>query len=100
MLVRANRELGADFDLDAFDHRAIWNAVESRIEMHLVSRRRQTARIAGRQFQFEPGETVHTENSYKYDVERFVRLATAAGWRVERHWVSPEPAFAVFLLAG
>jgi dimethylhistidine N-methyltransferase len=97
LLARINRELSADFDLAAFDHRAIWNAVESRIEMHLVSRARQTVTLAGRQFEFAPGESLHTENSYKFTVEDVTGMARRAGWRLIERWISPPPAFAVFL---
>ena len=100
LLARANRELGADFDLDAFAHRAIWNGAESRIEMHLVSLRDQTVRVAGRTFRFAAGEAIHTENSHKFTPDGFSRLAEEAGWRTLRLWVSPEPAFAVFMLAA
>jgi dimethylhistidine N-methyltransferase len=100
LLARMNRELGADFDLDAFAHRAIWNAEMSRIEMHLVSRREQTVRVAGRPFHFAAGETIHTENSHKFTPEGFEALAAEAGWRALKRWISPEPAFAVFMLAA
>ena len=98
LLARINRELDGDIDLDSFTHEARWNAAESRIEMHLVSRRAQTIHAAGRAFAFEAGESIHTENSYKFTVEGFARLAQAAGWRLARSWVSPEPAFALVLL--
>ena len=98
LLVRINRELGADFDLEAFAHRARWNAQESRIEMHLESLRDQWVEVAGRRFHFAAGETLHTENSYKFTVEGVSRLAEAAGWRLERRWTSAHPAFAVVLL--
>ncbi|HEY0180562.1 MAG TPA: ergothioneine biosynthesis protein EgtB, partial [Dokdonella sp.] len=98
LLVRMNRELGADFDVDAFDHRAVWNADASRIEMHLVSRIEQTVHVAGRRFRFAAGETLHTENSHKFTPEAFRALAGAAGWVVERQWISPAPQFAVFAL--
>lgn len=81
LLARANRELGADFDLDAFEHRAFYNEGASRIEMHLVSRKAQTALVCGTTVAFAAGETIHTENSYKYTVEGFAALATEAGWR-------------------
>ena len=100
LLARANRELGADFDLDAFSHRAVWNARESRIEMHLVSRKPQTVRLGGRTFRFAEGETIHTENSYKFTLEGFSALAAEAGWRVERGWRSSDPAFGVVLLGA
>ena len=68
LLVRANRELGADFDLDGFAHEAIFNPDKSRIEMHLVSRQAQTVSLLGQRFAFRTGETIHTENSHKYSV--------------------------------
>ncbi len=98
LLVRINRELGADFDLDAFAHRAIWNARESRIEMHLESLCDQKVSVAGRNFTFAKGETIHTENSAKFTVERFAGLAEKAGWTLEASWLSEEPAFAVVSL--
>ncbi|HEY8571289.1 ergothioneine biosynthesis protein EgtB [Phenylobacterium sp.] len=98
LLVRINRELGGDFDLDAFAHRALWNARDSRMEMHLVSLVRQTVTVAGEAYAFEPGESLHTENSYKFTLEGFGRLAEEAGWKQEREWTSSTPAFAVVLL--
>lgn len=98
LLARINRELDADFDLAAFDHRAIWNTAESRMEMHLVSLCDQQVRVAGRGFTFRRDETLHTENSYKFTESRFADLARRAGWRLERVWTSPDPAFAVALL--
>ena len=98
LLARINRELGADFDLDAFAHRAIWNAEASRMEMHLESLEDQKVRVAGRTFAFAKGETLHTENSYKFTVEGFADLAGKAGWRLETSWLSGEPAFAIVSL--
>lgn len=98
LLARINRELGGDLDLSAFQHRAVWNPDESRIEMHLVSLRDQTVIAAGRTFRFAAAETIHTENSYKFTLERFARFANAAGWKLEQHWESPAPSFAVVLL--
>ncbi len=100
VLARINRELGADFDLAAFRHRALWNPDEKRIEMHLVSGKAQTVRVAGRVFRFTAGESIHTENSHKFTPEGFARLAARGGWRTLRRWTSPAPAFAVFLLAA
>jgi uncharacterized SAM-dependent methyltransferase len=100
LLVRINRELGADFDLEAFDHKAVWNAVDSRIEMHLVSRARQTVHVAGRAFDFAAGESLHTENSYKFTVEDVTGMARRAGWRLLERWIAPPPAFAVFLFGA
>jgi dimethylhistidine N-methyltransferase len=98
LLARINRELGGDFDLDAFAHRAVWNDAESRIEMHLMSLRDQTVHAAGRTFRFAAGETLHTENSYKFTVDRLAALADKAGWDLEEDWVSAHPAFAIVLL--
>ncbi|WP_411286697.1 ergothioneine biosynthesis protein EgtB [Phenylobacterium sp.] len=98
LLARINRELGGDFDLAAFAHRAVWNADESRIEMHLESQRAQRVTVAGQVFDFGPGETLHTENSYKFTVEGFTDLAARSGWRLERVWDNPHPAFAIVLL--
>jgi dimethylhistidine N-methyltransferase len=98
LLTRINRELDGDFDLGAFQHRAVWNAQESRMEMHLVSKIDQDVLVAGRSFHFAAGETLHTENSYKFTVERFADLASQAGWRLDRQWVSEEPAFAIVRL--
>ncbi|HEX4179471.1 MAG TPA: ergothioneine biosynthesis protein EgtB [Caulobacteraceae bacterium] len=97
-LARINRELGGDMDLSNFSHRAIWNARESRMEMHLVSKTDQTFHAAGRAFSMTAGETIHTENSYKFTIDSFTALAERAGWRVGGQWISPDPTFAVFLL--
>jgi dimethylhistidine N-methyltransferase len=98
LLVRINRELGGDFDLDRFAHRAVWNAAASRIEMHLESLADQTVTVLGRAFRFAAGETIHTENSCKFTVEGFAALAESAGWRLHRAWRAEAPAFAVVLL--
>jgi dimethylhistidine N-methyltransferase len=98
LLTRINRELDGDFDLSGFQHRAVWNGVDSRMEMHLVSVRDQVASAAGRSFRFAAGETIHTENSYKFTVEGFGKLAAASGWKLERRWESAAPSFAVVLL--
>lgn len=95
LLARMNRELGANFDLDAFRHRAIWNARASRIEMHLESLRDQEVEACGRRFRFRAGETLHTENSHKFTVEGFARLASQAGWTLQREWTNATPAFAI-----
>ena len=98
LLGRINRELGGDFHLESFVHRAVWNAAESRIEMHLESLRDQQVTVAGRTFSFRAGETLHTENSCKFTVEGFSALAEKAGWTLDRAWSSEQPAFAVVLL--
>jgi dimethylhistidine N-methyltransferase len=97
LLARMNRELSADFDLSMFDHAAVWNADDSRIEMHLVSRARQSVHVAGEAFEFVAGERLHTENSYKFTVEDVTGMARRAGWRLIERWIGPPPAFAVFL---
>ena len=98
MLVRINRELGADFDLSAFWHHAFYNAPLGRIEMHLVSRCVQTATVAGRPFDFSEGETIHTEISCKYAVTEFQALASQAGFTPLRVWVDEARLFSVHLL--
>jgi dimethylhistidine N-methyltransferase len=80
LLARINRELGADFDLAAFAHKAFFNRERSRIEMHLASSKRQRVRLNGATIDFGAGETIHTENSYKYTVESFRALARGSGW--------------------
>jgi dimethylhistidine N-methyltransferase len=98
LLVRLNREAGADFDLNAFAHRAVWNDAESRIEMHLVSRREQVVRVAGQMIRFARSETIHTENSYKYAPEHFAALAEESGWHCAELWTDPEHLFSLHLL--
>ena len=100
LLVRINRELGAAIDPDRFRHRAVWNATDSRIEMHLVSLQNQTVEIAGRRIAFAAGESIHTENSYKFTVPGFTALAEQAGWRVQASWTDTDFPFGVFLLAA
>jgi dimethylhistidine N-methyltransferase len=100
LLARINRELSGTFDLASFRHRAIWNAAESRIEMHLVSTRDQIVLVDGTTICFARGESIHTENSHKYVPERFARLAGQAGWRIDRMWSSVDPAFGIFMLSG
>jgi dimethylhistidine N-methyltransferase len=95
LLVRINRELGGEFDLARFQHRAIYDRHLKRIEMHLVSRARQSVRLLGRSFEFAAGETIHTENSYKYSVEQFRALAKGAGWRPAQVWMDARRDFSV-----
>jgi len=98
LLRRANAELDADFDLDGFAHAAFYNAPLRRIEMHLVSRRVQTVEVCGRRFAFEEGETIHTENSYKFSVDGLRALAQKAGFRPAAVWTDPERLFSVHWL--
>ncbi len=98
LLVRANRELGAGFDVDSFAHRAVWNATASRMEMHLEATRDMTVLLDGRRIAFRRGETIHTESSRKYTEDSVRELAGAAGWTVAGFETSPEPAVALALL--
>ena len=98
LLARINRELGADFDRAAFRHRAFYDAALGRIEMHLVSLKEQRVAISGRTFRFRAGETIHTENSYKYSVIEFQDLARGAGCVPVHCWTDPEQLFAVHYL--
>ena len=100
LLARLNREAGADFDLAGFRHRAVWNAARDCVEMHLVSLRDQRVTISGRVIAFREGETIHTEDSHKYRLETFPRLAADGGWREEAAWTDPERLFSVWLLAA
>ncbi|BEV11210.1 ergothioneine biosynthesis protein EgtB [Asticcacaulis sp. DW145] len=99
LLVRMNRELQGDFDLDAFAHLALWNAERARIEMHLVSRRDQRVAVAGQSFTFAAGERLHTENAHKFTPDSFAALCHDAGWTVAHQWISPAPAFGLFVLS-
>jgi dimethylhistidine N-methyltransferase len=98
VLVRINRELGGNFDLSGFTHRAIYNRERHRIEMHLISRRPQSVRMLGTSFSFRTGETIHTESSYKYSIDRFTALARGAGWAVRESWTDPNRMFSVHAL--
>jgi dimethylhistidine N-methyltransferase len=95
VLGRVNRELGGDFDLGAFAHRAPYVRQRERIEMRLVSRRTQLVRIAGLEFGFDLDETIHTECSYKYPRKRIGRLTSRAGLHLIREWLDPLEYFAV-----
>jgi len=98
LLARCNRELDADFDLDAFAHRSVYNATAGRIEMHLDSLRAQTVQVAGRAFAFTAGESIHTENSYKYRADEFRHLATQAGFAPLQTWIDAAGLFSVHVL--
>ena len=100
VLVRINRELGGNFDVSAFMHRSIYNRERHRIEMHLIAKKAQTVRILGRNFSFRPGESIHTESSYKYSLDRFTALARGSGWSVRESWTDPERMFSVHALVA
>ena len=97
LLARLNRELGADFDLSRFRHYAFYNPVEGRIEMHLVSLADQLVHVFGKRFRFNSGETLHTENSYKFNCDEFSKIAKTAGWDLSGEW--EKDGFAVQLYA-
>jgi dimethylhistidine N-methyltransferase len=99
LLARINRELGAKFNLAAFEHHAFFNRERSRIEMHLASLKRQRVRVAGECIDFRAGETIHTENSYKYSIESFRALARGAGWTPVAAWTDAECQFSVHAMS-
>lgn len=96
LLVRANRELGANFDLANWQHRAVYDSLAGRIEMHLVSAIRQTVRFGEQTFEFDAGEWITTEYSYKHSRKGFIRLAGNAGFRFERWWTDRRELFGLF----
>lgn len=98
VLRRANNELGANFDIDKFNHHAIYHPVLQRIEMHLISRCEQTVCIDGQRFLFREGETIHTESSYKYTIDGFRSLATKVGFRAGPVWTDQQGLFSVHWL--
>ena len=98
LLARIQRELGAHIDTSAFRHRAFYNAEFGRIEMHLESLRDQQAVIANRAFVFRRGETIHTENSYKYSIGEFQDLARSAGFDPQAVWTDERKLFSVHYL--
>ena len=100
LLGRINRELGGTFDLSAFTHRAYYNEAEGRIEMHLVSRNAQRVLIDGYEVAFEEGESIHTENSYKYDDASLNALAEAGGFTIEQRWSDSKGYFADLLMVA
>jgi Uncharacterized conserved protein len=89
LLTRINRELGGTFQLQTFEHHAFYNRERHRVEMHLASLKRQKVKVAGETIEFRTGETIQTENSYKYSVESLSALARGVGWfplgGVDRH---------------
>jgi dimethylhistidine N-methyltransferase len=98
LLARINRELGGEFDLERFSHHAFYNSERHRIEMHLASKTRQRVRVGGRTFEFRAGETIHTENSYKYTLESFAALARGSGWNPVSAWTDAGGKFSIHAL--
>jgi dimethylhistidine N-methyltransferase len=98
LLLRINRELGGDFAVGNFRHRAFYNQDMHRIEMHLVSLVRQKVHVCGKSIDLRRGETIHTENSYKYGLDVFLISASGAGWASVESWLDPARYFAVVAL--
>lgn len=98
LLERLRQEMDAEIDPGHFEHRAFFNAEASRIEMHLVSCMAQGVTVAGERFRFQAGESLHTENSYKYTIEGFQRLAGRAGFRPRAKWIDKNALFSVHYL--
>jgi L-histidine Nalpha-methyltransferase len=99
LLLRVNTELEADFALDRFAHRAVWNGADSRVEMHLVSLAHQEVTVVRSQLRFtlQEGEAIWTESSYKYEPEQIVRLVHHAGFTLKEQWIEPDAGFALTL---
>jgi len=95
LLVRINRELGGTFKLDTFEHHAFYNGERHRIEMHLASLKRQKVKVAGDTFEFRAGETIHTENSYKYSLASLAALARGVGWQPAGVWTDRSDYFSI-----
>ena len=95
LLARINRELGGNFNLDTFEHHAFFNRERNRVEMHLASLKRQKVKVNGETIDFRAGETIHTENSYKYSIEKLAALARGAGWRPLGAWTDPHNYFSI-----
>jgi len=98
LLRRINRELDGNFDLRKFEHHAFYNRERRRVEMHIASTMRQKVNVAGTTASFRPGESIHTENSYKYTLGSFSALARGAGWMPQAVWTDPAHLFSVHLL--
>lgn len=97
LLTRINRELGADFDESNWQHNALYNERDGRIEMHLLSKTDQSVHINGERFEFKQGDSIHTENSYKYTSDEFVQLAERAGFVSDKLWIDQNHLFSVHL---
>ncbi|MEH6586258.1 MAG: L-histidine N(alpha)-methyltransferase [Halioglobus sp.] len=97
LLRRINGELEANFDVSAFNHEARWNEAASRIEMHLVSERDQSVEVSGQTFNFKHGETVHTENSRKFEIGALQELIAQCGWKMADSWIDKDSLFSVLL---
>lgn len=96
LLNRINQELNADFNLDQFDHKAIFNEHQQRIEMHLISQKNQLVTLNEKPYEFAMDETIHTESSHKYSVDSFIALAQLAGFEAVNHWTDSKNWFGLF----
>lgn len=97
VLARMNKELGANFELDQWQHKALYNEELGRIEMHLISRFNQSVMIDGQRYHFRTDETIHTENSYKYSIDEFIELAEKANFKSKAVWQDENELFSVHL---
>lgn len=95
LLTRLQREIGAKLDPELFDHQAFYNAELGRVEMHLVSREQQAIEINSQRFEFDQGESIHTESSYKYTIDEFIELAGRAGFSSRKVWTDPDQLFSL-----
>jgi dimethylhistidine N-methyltransferase len=100
ILARINRELGGTFPMETFRHLSFYDEARGRVEMHLLSRRDQQVRVQDTVFSFRDGETIHTENSYKYSIPQFQDLARSAGWQPSRVWTDGKALFSVHELVS
>lgn len=98
LLTRINRELDGTIDVGAFEHRAVWNADLSRVEMHLAAQRDMEFTVSGQVFRMKEGETIHTENSHKFTIARFTALAASAGLAVKQDWSDARGYFTLYWL--
>lgn len=100
ILLRLNRECQSNFDLDGFEHSAFYNEKAGRIEMHLISRLEQSVQVGRKKFPFQRGESIHTENSYKYEIKEFRELAQRAGWQPKTAWTDSQELFSLQYFNG
>ncbi len=100
LLTRLNREFAANFDVSSYMHKAVYNPIHERIEMHLVSMRDQEVRVGGDKISIAKDESIHTENSYKYSHDRFISMAQEVGFSCTRRWTDEAGLFSVFLLSA
>lgn len=98
ILTRLNRELDANFDTDAFRHEAVYNQAFGRVEMHLISLQEQDIKVGDDIIHLRKGESIHTENSYKYDISRFNKMAENAGFTLQNVWTDENNYFGVLYL--